>query len=82
MTKPVSYIAIDRDEKAMVWYIPTQKRKEYYDENEYDFYEITSLRELYKTLDDLGYDYEFIEDFIEYRLSHNEYFELAEADYV
>ena len=81
MKKLISYIAIDKEEKALVYYITSETSKQHYSEDEYDIYEVSSLKHLYQLLNDLGYDDEYFENFINYRLTHDEHLDLASRDY-
>ena len=82
MKKLVSYIAIDKEESALVYYISSETSKNYYPEDEYYIHEVTSLKQLYKLLSALGYDDEYIENFMERRLTHSEHTALWEHDYM
>jgi hypothetical protein len=82
MKKLISYIAIDKEEVALVYYIPSKRSKSCYPEDEYYIYEVTSLKQLYKLLSGLGYDDEYIENFMEYRLTHSEHATLWKQDYM
>lgn len=69
MSKLVSYIVIDPDDNALVYFTTSVSDKKFLSENGYNLYEVTSLSQLYNTLDELGYSYEYIEEFIENRIS-------------
>lgn len=69
ISKLVSYIIIDPDDSALVYHTTSVSDKKFLSENSYDVYEVTSLSQLYNTLDKLGYSYEYIEEFIENRIS-------------
>lgn len=76
-----SYIAIDKEEVALVYYFQSEASKSPYPEDEYYIYEVTSLKQLYQLLMSLGYDDEYFENFIEYRLTPDEHLNLASRDY-
>lgn len=77
-----SYIAIDKEDKAIAFYLKSAYSKGYYPEDEYTIYEVSSIREIYDLFSSLGYDDEYIENFIEYRISDDEHLALAQQDYM
>lgn len=54
--------------------------KDLYDEEGTIFYEVHSLRDIYRVLDELGYDDEYFYLLVENDISHQDYFVLKEND--
>jgi hypothetical protein len=81
MKKFKSYVAIDKEDKAFVYYFQSEASKSHYPEDEYYIYEVTSLKQLYQLLMDLGYDDEYFENFVGHRLTPDEHLDLASRDY-
>lgn len=82
MKKLISYIAIDKEDKAIAFYLKSTYSKGNYPEDEYTIYEVSSISEIYDLFSSLGYDDEYIENFIEYRISDDEHLALAQQDHM
>lgn len=54
--------------------------KDLYNEEETIFYEVHSLKDIYRVLDELGYDDEYFYLLVETDISHHDYFILKEND--